>query len=93
MTPRWVVLAALALAAGGTLDVIDPRTGERVGTLRESLGGHMDLYDAESRRAGWGRRIADGSIELFALDGSRLGMITRDGRVILFAPPRLQERR
>ncbi len=34
------------------------------------------------RRTGWGRRNADGSTELFAPDGSRLGIVTRGGRAI-----------
>jgi hypothetical protein len=89
---RRLLLAALALAAAGILDVFGP-DGQRIGTLRDSLGGSVDLYDTEGRRVGWGRRNADGSVEVLDLKGNRLGTITRDGRAILFAPLRPQERR
>jgi hypothetical protein len=54
------------------------------GTVVEQ-GGRVDLYDAESNRAGWGRKNADGSVELFDMQDNRIGE-TRGGRIILTDP-------
>jgi len=56
------MFVAIALAAAGTLDLYD-RDGKRAGTVREGPGGRADVFDAESRRVGWGRRNTDGSLE------------------------------
>jgi hypothetical protein len=88
MTPRWIIIGAFALAASG---VFDAQTGGRVGSLRQE-GSRLDLFDAHSRRVGWGRCDGQGRCEVFDREGRRIGE-TRGGRVILFAPPRPRERR
>ena len=50
--------------------------GDVIGRVQERPGGAIDLFDAHSNRLGWGRTNRDGSIELFAPDGRRLGTIT-----------------
>jgi len=81
---RTRLLPVLLLAAAGSLGAFDAQTGERVGSVRESLGGRVDLFNQRGERQGWGRRNADGSIELFDRDSNRLGTVTRDGAFRLY---------
>ncbi len=70
------ILLMTFLAAAGTTDVLNSETGQREGRIVEGPGSNVDVFDAESNRTGWGRRNADGSVELSAPDGQRLGTIT-----------------
>ncbi len=79
---RRLLLAALALAAAGTINLYDAQIGQRIGTAKENPSGSIDVFRPDGSRAGWGRQNPDGSAELFAPDGSRLGIVTRDGRAI-----------
>jgi hypothetical protein len=84
----WAASVALIIfAAAGTINLYDS-DGHRVGSLRQE-GSRLDLFDAESRRVGWGRCDAFGRCEVFDREGRRIGE-TPDGRVILFAPRRPQ---
>ncbi len=86
MEIRVLVFVVMIAAAAVTTDVFGP-DGQRAGRIVESPGGRVDLYDAESNRAGWGRRNADGSTEVFSPSGERLGTITRDGKTLWLNRP------
>lgn len=79
-----VILVSLtvACAAGGPSAAPASRLILLDGGTVVEQGGRLDLYDAESRRTGWGRVNGDGSMELFTPSGERLGTVSKDGRTI-----------
>lgn len=67
-----LLLAAQASAEESGLTVILPEGG----TIRQE-GNRLDVYDAKSRRTGYGYGRPDGSWDLYHQDGSRRGMIQK----------------
>ncbi len=64
----------LALAAEdsarGAITTVTPEGGRVV-----ERGGRLDIYDAKSKRTGYGTRRGDGSWDIYNLDGSRKATI------------------
>ena len=85
LAPTLVVVISPAIAvapaaAGSRLNgrLLD-RDGKVVGSIRQEPVGRYSLFDAQSRRLGYGRESADGrTIEFFAPDGRRLFQLERD---------------
>jgi len=86
---KQIIAGFLAMAAAGaTSGMFDAQTGQRVGTVRQE-GARVDLFNERGERTGWGRCDGQGRCEVFDREGRRIGE-TRDGRVILTDPTRLQ---
>lgn len=82
---RIVIFALLFAATLGSIELLD-ESGKRQGYIRESEG-RLDIYDAKSRRTGYGVERPDGSWDIYNRDGTRRGTITpgdggRPGRVM-----------
>ena len=76
--------AAIAVARAGAGSALNGRLldrhGKAVGSIRQEPLRRYSVFDAQSRRLGYGRESADGrAIEFFAPDGRRLFELRPEG--------------
>lgn len=85
MARRGNGISLLALLLLGSALLLNER-GDVIGRAQERRGGYVDLFNADSTRAGWGRVRGD-TIELFDVRGNRIGTWQRERGVIRLERP------